>query len=104
MDERQRQNLLLMASLCLRGTETCRVRVRNISRGGVKVSGPVVPASGTLVRIQLPNLGWLSGTVAWTNGEDFGIKLLTAIDPAAVRKPVTGAYVRPDEPELRRVA
>jgi len=104
MDERQRQNLLLMASLCLRGSETCRVRVRNISRGGVKVTGPVVPPAGALVRIQLPNLGWLSGTVAWTSGDDFGIKLTSAIDPAAVRKPVTGAYVRPDEPELRRVA
>jgi hypothetical protein len=103
MDERQRQNLLLMASLCVRGTETCPVRVRNISRGGVKVTGPVVPA-GALVRIQLPNLGWLSGTVAWTSEDDFGIRLLTAIDPAAVRKPVTGAYVRPEQRELRRVA
>ena len=104
MDERERQNLLLMATVCVRGSETCRVRVRNISRGGVKAVGPLLPFAGETLRIELPNLGWLRGKVAWARGEEFGIELFSQIDPLVVRKPVTGAYARPDQPELRRVA
>jgi len=104
VDDRERQNLLLMANVCLRGSEACRVRVRNISSGGVKVLGPLVPYAGEAVRIELPNLGWLRGKVAWTSGEEFGIQLYSQIDPLVVRQPVTGGYARPDRPDLRRVA
>lgn len=107
MDERQRQNLLLMANLYVSGGEKCRVRVRNISRGGVKVTGPVVPATGEVIRIELPNLGWLRGNVAWASDDEFGIQLHSEIDPVVVRKPITGGYARPDQPgqpDLRHVA
>jgi len=104
MDERKRQNLLMMANLCLRESETRRVRVRNISRGGVKVSGAPAPAAGETVSIELPNIGWLRGKVAWVGGGEFGIQLRSEIDPCRVRQPITGGYARPDQPGLRRVA
>ena len=107
MRERRRQNLMLMANLRVAGGEQRRVRVRDISEGGLKVVAPATPASGTAIRIELPHLGWLGGTVAWVKGGSFGIRLNAAIDPAVVRQPVTGSYVRPDaivQPHLRRVA
>jgi hypothetical protein len=81
--------------------------VRDISEGGLKVVAPVIPSLGEAVRIELPNLGWLGGTVAWTKESSFGIRLNTAIDPAVVRQPVTGSYFLPGtiaQPQLRRVA
>ena len=107
MLDRGRQNLMLMADLRVAGGEKCRVRVRDISEGGLKVVAPLVPPLGQAIRIELPNLGWLGGAVAWVKESSFGIRLNSAIDPAVVRQPVTGTYVQPRaiaQPQLRRVA
>ena len=107
MLDRGRQNLMLMATLRVGAKVAGRVRVRDISKGGLKVEASLAPDPGAAIEIELPNLGWLEGTVAWAKGCQFGIRLSTEIDPAAVRQPISGSYVRPSpdhRPDLRCVA
>jgi len=106
MPDRCRQNLLLMANLQLAGWPEQRVRVRDISAGGLKVALAVRPAPGTLARVELPRLGWVAGDVVWASDTAFGLRFRHPIDPAAARQSVTGDFTvpRPPTPDLRRVA
>lgn len=106
MRERGRQNLMLMATLRIAGGAACPVRVRDISKGGLKIEAPLGAPNGTPVRIELPNLGWRDGTIAWTQPGKLGIRLNTEIEPNAVRQPVSGTYAQlptMDQPHLRRI-
>lgn len=97
---------MLMATLRAGGVE-CRVRVTDISKGGVKLKAAALAPAGTDVLIELPSLGWLAATIAWARGETCDLRFHREIDPAAARQAVTGSYARPappPPPSLRRVA
>jgi hypothetical protein len=90
VDTRQvnRDSLFLLAQLRVDGQgETYRVKVRNLSAGGMMADGEAKVRRGSLVKVELRNLGWVDGTVAWKQDTRFGIAFVDEIDPSVVRAP-----------------
>jgi prepilin-type processing-associated H-X9-DG protein len=103
IDTRQvnRDSLFLLAQLRVDGQPgTTRVKVRNLSAGGMMAEGEAKVVRGTLVAVELRNIGWVDGSVAWRQDNRFGIAFVDEIDPAAVRAP--GAPEEPSEFEIPR--
>lgn len=85
-----RDSLFLMAELRVDGIEgEHRVRVRNLSAGGLMAEGNVGPHIGETVWINLRNIGWIEGAVAWVQDNRFGVAFKEEIDPLRARSPVT---------------
>lgn len=101
VDTRQvnRDSLFLLARLRVDGqAEEHRVKVRNLSAGGMMAEGDVTVARGSRVSVELRNVGWVEGSVAWKQDNRFGIAFLEEIDPLLARAPAQGetpAYERP---------
>lgn len=108
VDTRQidRDSLFLMARIRVEGDTSGfehRVKVRNLSSGGMMAEGAVKVARGAQVSIELRNIGWVEGSVAWKQDDRFGIAFLEEIDPRHARANVptgtpdldTPRYVRP---------
>lgn len=94
VDTRQvnRDSLFLLAQLRIEGSEELyRVKVRNLSAGGMMAEGAVMVDRGQLVSVELRNIGWVKGSVAWKQDDRFGIAFVDEIDPARARAPVTSA-------------
>lgn len=95
-----RDSLFVMAELRVDGLPgEHRVRVRNLSAGGLMAEGPLTVQRGQMVTIKLRNLGWVEGSVAWVQESRFGIAFRTEIDPKIARAPA--ASPDPDS-QLRR--
>lgn len=93
-DNRQvaRDSLFLMADLRVDGLDgEYSIKVRNLSPGGMMGEGPVRVARGTMVRVQIRNLGWVEGSVAWVQDSRFGVAFSEDIDPMLARAPVAAA-------------
>ncbi len=92
LDHRQvgRDSLFLMADLRLAGADDeHRVKVRNLSGGGMMAEGHVKVTRGAKLDINLRNIGWVEGVVAWIQENRFGIAFMEEIDPKVAREPVT---------------
>lgn len=102
-DHRQigRDSLFVLADLRIDGVEgDQRVRVRNLSAGGLMAEGLERVQRGQMVWINLRNLGWIEGSVAWVQDNRCGIAFREDIDPLQARAPIasgehTPRYVRP---------
>ena len=96
-----RDSLFVMADLRIDGIEgEERVRVRNLSAGGMMAESPSRVQRGQPVWAQLRNLGWVEGSVAWVQDNRVGIAFREEIDPKVVRAPAgvgeaTPRFVRP---------
>lgn len=92
-----RDSLLILAELRLDGDEADRrVKVRNLSSGGLMAEGDFKVARGMVVWINLRNLGWTEGSVAWVQDNRFGVAFRDEIDPKLVRAaPVSGGAEAP---------
>lgn len=96
-----RDSLFVLAEVRLDGVEgEQRVRVRNLSSGGLMAEGTFRVQRGQLCWVQIRNLGWVEGSVAWVQDTRFGIAFREEIDPSAARAPIstgesTPRYVRP---------
>lgn len=91
IDHRQlgRDSLFLMAEVRLAGADAeHRVKVRNLSAGGMMAEGPMKVLRGTQIEVNLRNIGWVSGVVAWIQDNRFGIAFVEEIDPKLARAPV----------------
>jgi len=85
-----RDSLFLLAQIRVDGQEaTHSVKVRNLSAGGMMAEGDVKVMRGSLVAIELRNIGWIEGSVAWKQDNRFGIAFVDEIDPRVVRAPAT---------------
>ena len=73
-----------------------RVRIRNLSAGGLMAEAPVDVERGDVVHVDLRNVGDVSGKVAWTAEGRFGVAFDHPIDPKLVRKSVGSADTRPN--------
>ena len=107
VDTRQvgRDSLFLLAQVRVEGrTQAGRVKVRNLSAGGMMAEGEVQDevVRGARVEVELRNLGWIAGSVAWVQGNRFGIAFVDEIDPRLARAPVPGSTVQYDS-EGRRI-
>ncbi|WP_046905139.1 PilZ domain-containing protein [Croceibacterium atlanticum] len=88
VDTRQmnRDSLFLLAQLRVDGQDAVhRVKVRNLSSGGMMAEGDVRVMRGSLVSVELRNIGWVEGSVAWKQENRFGIAFVEEIDPKLAR-------------------
>ena len=95
-----RDSLFVMAGLRLPGRDReLRVKIRNLSPGGLMAEGDLRVALGMPVEVEIRNLGWVPGSVAWVQENRFGIAFAEEIDPLVARAPAAT-----DSPEflLRR--
>lgn len=85
-----RDTLLLLADVRVQGEEASqRVKVRNLSAGGMMAEGPLQTIRGTLVAVEIRNIGWVEGTVAWVQSDRCGIAFHEDIDPIIARAPLS---------------
>lgn len=105
VDTRQveRDSLLLLASVCVDGGETgYRVKVRNLSAGGMMAEGEAPVARGSLVSVELRNVGRVDGSVAWKQEDRFGIAFVDEIDSKLARAPVSSGVPDLSAPRFTR--
>jgi hypothetical protein len=88
-----RDSLFLLADLGIeQAEETHRVRVRNLSDGGMMGEGSLRVRRGDRVRIELRNVGTVHGSVAWVQDDRFGVAFDEEIDSQSARRPaINGA-------------
>lgn len=97
-----RDSLFIMAELRLDGLDAeHRVKVRNLSSGGLMAEAEVKVPRGTVVWINLRNVGWIEGSVAWVQDNRFGVAFRDEIDPKVVRAPAVIQQL-PEAMMLRR--
>ena len=87
-DSRQivRDSLFILAELRLdENGETHRIKVRNLSSGGLMAESAAKATRGAQVWVNLRNAGWVDGTVAWVQDNRFGVAFREDIDPKVVR-------------------
>lgn len=81
-----RDSLFLMATLRHEGADADhRVKVRNLSAGGMMAEGDLRVERGTRVNVELRNIGWIDGSVAWVQDNRCGVAFATEIDPKLAR-------------------
>ena len=84
-----RDSLFLGADVRIEGDSAChRVKVRNLSAGGMMAEGEVQIVRGARVTVELRNLPVLDGSVAWVQDNRFGVAFAHEIDPKAPRTAV----------------
>ena len=71
------------------------VRVRNISSGGLMAEAPLRTPRGDPIEVQLRNIGWVSGKVAWVAESRFGIAFDYPIDPKMLAVRESSGYEVP---------
>lgn len=96
-----RDSLFVMADLRLEGHNVeHRIKVRNLSSGGMMGEGVVHVVRGAVVWVDIRNIGWVEGTVAWIQDSRFGLAFRDEIDPRVARAPLvqgesTPRFVKP---------
>lgn len=81
-----RDSLFMLAGLRVDGRDPVRrVKIRNLSSGGLMAEGDMRVVAGTPVEVELRNVGWVSGVVAWVQESRFGIAFHQDIDAKSVR-------------------
>ena len=99
-----RDSLFVMADLRLDGSdEEHRIKVRNLSSGGMMGEGPVRVKRGASLEVHIRNIGWVEGSIAWVQDDRFGIAFNDEIDPKVARAPATPSEdtLRFNKPALR---
>lgn len=87
-----RDSLFILAELRLDGhAEEHRVKVRNLSAGGMMGEGEVRVIRGDKVAVNLRHVGWIDGLIAWVQDNRFGVAFAVDVDPKVVRAPLPGA-------------
>lgn len=93
-----RDSLFVMVDVRLDGSSTeHRVKMRNLSAGGLMGEGDVNVTRGAVVFINIRNLGWIEGSIAWVQDNRFGVAFRDEIDPIMARAPVAAenTHTRP---------
>lgn len=83
-----RDSLFLLANVRVEQQgDQHRVRVRNLSDGGMMGEGTIKINRGNRVDVELRNVGVVKGTVAWVQDQRFGVAFDEEIDSQAARAP-----------------
>ncbi|MGB3712722.1 MAG: PilZ domain-containing protein [Erythrobacter sp.] len=97
-----RDSFFLLANISAEdGGDPNRVRVRNLSDGGMMGEGDVAVRRGERVTVQLGSVGSMGATIAWVQGRRFGVAFDSEIDSERARRPVVASGGSDDD---RRVA
>ncbi len=87
-----RDSLFVMADLRLHDSAAeHRIKVRNLSAGGMMGEGTIRVARGDNIEVKIRNVGWVDGSVAWVQEDRFGVAFRDEIDPKVARAPVASA-------------
>lgn len=87
-----RDSLFVMADLRVAGVSSeQRVKVRNLSAGGMMAEGDVKVQAGEAIEVNIRNIGWVEGSVAWVQENRFGIAFHDEIDPKVARAPMAAS-------------
>jgi hypothetical protein len=87
-----RDSLFVMADLRFPGIDDeYRIKVRNLSAGGMMGEGAVHVTRGDRVQVNIRNIGWVEGSIAWVQDDRFGVAFCEEIDPKVARAPVANA-------------
>ncbi|MCA1660660.1 MAG: PilZ domain-containing protein [Novosphingobium sp.] len=90
-DHRQlsRDSLFLLAEVRVDGEDAAhKVKVRNLSAGGMMAEGALKAVRGSRIAVNIRNIGWVDGAVAWVQGDRCGIAFQEDIDPMIARAPL----------------
>lgn len=83
-----RDSLFLLANVRVeQSDEQHRVKVRNLSDGGMMGEGTLKVKRGNRVEIELRNVGVVTGSVAWVQDQRFGVAFDEEIDSREARQP-----------------
>ena len=86
-----RDSLFVLADMRIAGTEALhRIKVRNLSSGGMMGEGSVRVPRGSTISVNIRNVGWIDGTVAWVQENRFGVAFCQEIDPKFARAQKSG--------------
>lgn len=100
-----RDSLFLMAQLSVAGqAELKRIKVRNLSAGGMMAEGDIEVERGARVTVELRNIGKIKGNVAWVEANRFGVAFEQEIDPKLARAPLEHNPENTDVPRYVRPA
>jgi hypothetical protein len=81
-----RDSLFVLADMRVDGLELeHRIKVRNLSEGGMMGEGAVRVQRGCSVDVNIRNIGWVQGLVAWVQDSRFGVAFHEPIDPRLAR-------------------
>jgi hypothetical protein len=85
-----RDSLFLLATVRIeQKSDLHRVRVRNLSDGGMMAEGANVPVQrGHRVAVELRNIGEVMGSVAWVQDNRFGIAFEVEVESQRARRPL----------------
>ena len=84
-----RDSLFLLADIRVeQNADVHRVRVRNLSDGGMMGEGQLRVQRGHRLTIELRNIGVVNGTIAWVQDNRFGIAFDEEIDSQRARRPL----------------
>jgi hypothetical protein len=98
-----RNSLLLKAILRFPASAQEReVRVRNLSSGGLMAEAPIQASRGEVVEVNLKNMGWITGKVAWVAESRFGVAFDYPVDPKAARQNITSNALDENMPTYLR--
>jgi hypothetical protein len=91
-----RDSLFLLADIRIeQGPDIHRVRVRNLSDGGMMAEGNLKVQRGHRVEVNLRNIGSVPGSVAWVQDDRFGIAFDDEVDSQKARRPLQGEELPP---------
>ena len=81
-----RENLFLLADLWVENEpDAHRIKVRNLSAGGMMGEGRVPVARGYRIKVNLAGAGEATGTVAWVQQSRFGVAFDKEVDLSGIR-------------------
>ena len=84
-----RDSLFLMADMRISGQDgEHRIKVRNLSAGGMMGEGSLRVMRGAVIEVNIRNIGWVGGAIAWVHENRFGIAFQDEIDPKLARAPL----------------
>lgn len=88
--DQSRDSMFLLADLAVAGGGPAeKVKVRNLSSGGMMVESDLRPGRGSRIAVELRNIGAVGGTVMWVRGSRFGVAFDEEIDPRMARTQVS---------------
>lgn len=90
-ETRARDSLFLLAEVTFEGSdEIHKVKVRNLSAGGMMVESDLDVTQGQKLVAVLRNIGPVRGQIAWARSARFGVAFDREINPKLARKPTGG--------------
>lgn len=90
-ETRARDSLFLLAEMTFDGAdEVHKVKVRNLSPGGMMVESDLDVTQGQQIVVTLRNIGPVRGQIAWARSARFGVAFDREINPKQARQPVGG--------------